>query len=231
VRAFHFTAASHALDNVRQQRLKVARIMDLNDPFEFLCGDLGDPQARNAFRAFKEYESERSGILCFTRGWRNPLMWSHYGVRHKGAALEFELHHELPEGVIYESRRFPFDVPAILTSGGFTDEHARRIYATKSAHWKYERELRVATRLSECIVEKGLYFEPFSRDMRLIGLILGPFCELTPEQVRNAVPSGAQIRLRRARLAFRSYNVVRDKSFREEVIVGMPKDTIGPDER
>jgi hypothetical protein len=76
-----------------------------------------------------------------------------------------------------------------------------------------------------------VYFEPFSRDMRLIGLILGPFCELTPEQVRNAVPSGAQIRLRRARLAFRSYNVVRDESFREEVIVGMPKDTIGPDER
>lgn len=221
VRAFHFTAASYALEDIRHQRMKVARIMDLNDPFEFLCGDLGDPKARKAFRAFKEYESQRSGVLCFSKGWRNPLMWSHYGDRHKGTALEFELHDELPETIVYESERFPFDVPAILAGAGFTEEHARQIYATKAAHWKYERELRVAARLSECIVEKGLYFETFSTDMRLVGLILGPFCELTPEQVRNAVPSGVQIRLRRARLAFRSFNVVRDKSFREETIHGL----------
>ncbi len=220
MRAFHFTAACYALENVQRERLKVARIMDLNDPFEFLCGDLGDPKARKAFRAFKEYESQRSGVLCFSKGWRNPLMWSHYADRHKGVALEFELHDDLPETMVYESNRFPFDVPSILASGGFSEEHARRIYATKSAHWKYERELRVPTRLSECAVEKGLYFEPFSKSMRLVGLILGPFCELTPDQVRSAVPSGAQLRLRRARLAFCSFNVVRDKSFPEEMIRG-----------
>ena len=78
MRAFHFTAAGYALENIRHQRLKVARIMDLNDPFEFLCGDLADPKARVAFRKFKEFEANRSGVLCFSKGWRNPLMWSHY---------------------------------------------------------------------------------------------------------------------------------------------------------
>ena len=135
--------------------------------------------------------------------------------------MEFELHNDLPEIVAYEAKRFPFDVPAILASGGFTEEHARRIYATKAAHWRYERELRVASKLSECVVEKNLHFESFSRDMRLVGLILGPFCDLTQDQVRSVVPSGTQIRLRRARLAFRSFNVVRDRSFREEMIHGM----------
>lgn len=220
MRAFHFTAARYALENIRNQRLKVARIMDLNDPFEFLCGDLRDAKARQAFRRFKEFEANRSGVLCFSKGWRNPLMWSHYADRHKGVVLEFELHDDLPETIVYESQRFAFDVPWILASGGFTEEHARRIYSTKAAHWQYERELRVAVRLSACSVEKDLYFEPFSKDMRLVGVILGPFCELDAEEIRNAVPSGLQIRLRRARLAFRTFNVVRDKSFREEVIRG-----------
>ena len=220
MRAFHFTAASYALEDLRHQRLKVARIVDLNDPFEFLCGDLGDPKARDAFHKFKTYQSKRSGVLCFTQGWRNPLMWSHYGDRHKGAALEFELNDELPETVTYEAKRFPFDVPS--------HTRQRRFYRrTRSSHLldqvgtlKYERELRVSTRLSDCVIEKDLYFEPFSKDMKLVGLILGPFCELTAEQVRNAVPSGVQIRLRRARLAFRSFNVVRDRSFPEEIVTG-----------
>lgn len=220
MRVFHFTTAPFALKSIQYQRLKVARIMELNDPFEFLCGDLSDKKARKAFAAFKEYESRRTGLLCFSRGWRNPLMWSHYGDRHKGAVLELEINDDLVERVCYESKRVLFDVPSILAGEGFTEEHARQIYATKAAHWRYEREVRVAVKLDDCVVDSGIHFDKLSKDMQVVGLILGTFCDTTSDQVRRVVPSGSTIRLRHARLAFCSFNVVRDKSFAEEVIDG-----------
>jgi hypothetical protein len=36
MRVYHFTKAVHGLEAIRRRRLKIARISELNDPFEFL---------------------------------------------------------------------------------------------------------------------------------------------------------------------------------------------------
>ncbi len=212
MRAFHFTSLVHALAALRNQRLKVALIDELNDPFELLCVDLADRKARSAFLEFKKFQSKRTGMLCFSKTWNNPLLWSHYADRHRGAALEFEIHEDLVEEVKYTATRHQLDVKAIMCSGGFTEAHAALIYATKSIHWAYEEEVRVSVGLSDCIAEGDRYFEPLSDRLRLVGIIGGALCDVSKAQLQRSLPAGKRIYLDRARLAFRSFNIVSNRS-------------------
>jgi hypothetical protein len=86
MKAYHFTSDKYALDVIANQRMKVSRFDDLNDPFELHAVDLQDRQYRNEFIAFKQHMSERIGILRFSKSWKSPLLWSHYANRHKGVA-------------------------------------------------------------------------------------------------------------------------------------------------
>jgi len=74
MRAYHFTSAIHALDDLKNNRLKIATIDDLNDPFELLGMDLRDKEARATFRSWRDDMASDYGFLCFSRGWRNK--WS-----------------------------------------------------------------------------------------------------------------------------------------------------------
>jgi hypothetical protein len=91
MRLFHFLSSQYALQALARQQLKVARINELNDPFELFCADMRDANARKAFRRFKDQVSAKFGLVCFSRSWRNPLLWSHYADRHRGAAIQVEL--------------------------------------------------------------------------------------------------------------------------------------------
>jgi hypothetical protein len=218
LRVFHFTAPEHGLKALRHQRLKVATIHNLNDPFELLCVDAPDKKARKALTTFKNRIAKKSGILCFRQSWSNPLMWSHYAKSHTGVALEFDVSDAALFTVKYTARRVPWDIPVILASGGFTQKHADTIFATKSLHWKYEREQRVAIRLSDCEKHDSMYFETFGRDFKLVGLVLGPLCTIANSELKDALPFGHKISVRKARLAHRSFNIVRDKTVRPYVL-------------
>lgn len=221
MRGYHFTALRHALAALANQRLKVALIDELNDPFELLCTNLAHKKARKAFVAFKNYQAKRTGMLCFSRGWHNLLLWSHYADKHRGVALEFEIHQDLIEEVRYTKTRTTLDVPAIMKSGGFTEDHAAMIYATKSDHWRYEDEVRVSVALKDCIKDGDLRFEPFSDLLRPVGVIAGPLCSVTTAQIAQSLPRQTSLLMTRSRLAFKSFNVVANKAYRPEVIQGV----------
>lgn len=221
MRGFHFTALKHALAALSNQRLKVALIDELNDPFELLCTNLADKKARKAFVAFKNYQAKRSGLLCFSKSWSNPLLWSHYAEKHRGAALEFEIHPDLIEEVTYTKTRPLLDVPAIMRSGGFTEDHATMIYSTKSVHWSYEEEMRVSVALKGCIKDGGLHFEPFSDLLKPVGIVAGPICSVTSADVQRAMPKGKEVSMRKARLAFKSFNIVSNKASPAVVVRGV----------
>jgi hypothetical protein len=83
-RRYYYCKASHALDDVTRQRIKVALYPDLNDPFELLACELSDPTRRAVFQATKNYLASTTGLICFSRSWRSLLMWSHYADKHRG---------------------------------------------------------------------------------------------------------------------------------------------------
>jgi hypothetical protein len=220
VRLFHFTSSEHGLSAIKNSRLKVATIRDLNDPFELLCVDAPNRRTRNALSEFKNRLSARNGMLCFNPGWSNPLMWSHYAKKHSGVALELDVSESALFNVRYTASRVPWNIPRILATGGFSSRHADAIFATKSSHWRYEEERRVAIRLSECQRDGGLYFEPFSPGLKLTGIIVGPLSEVSDADLKGVLPRGATIKVRKARLAHRSFDIVADRRVRPHDVTG-----------
>ena len=63
MRVYHFIKAKYGLQDLRKRRLKIARIMELNDPFEFIGIDSPDAELRQALEAI-------SRILCGKGGER-----------------------------------------------------------------------------------------------------------------------------------------------------------------
>jgi hypothetical protein len=105
-------------------------------------------------------------------------MWSHYADKHQGVVLEMEVDSSALIAVTYVKERIPFDLTKISLVDGFTSDDAEVISSTKSHHWAYEREQRVPVELRRCVVAGGLYFEPLSPRLRVVGLIAGHLCNL-----------------------------------------------------
>jgi hypothetical protein len=214
MRVFHFLKPEFAIAALKSSRLKVARLDELNDPFELICPDLRDPRNRRGFREFKARCSRCFGYLCFTERWNNLLLWSMYAQSHRGAALEIELSDDAAMPVKYGATRVRWDVQKIVATGGFNHWHVDVLSTKKSNHWAYEKEIRAAIDLSAAELEDGRY----SVDIR--GIVIGEFSAISEKDVRAALPVGKRITMTHVRLAFGSYNIVRRKDLPVRVIIG-----------
>jgi len=112
MRVFHFLSHEFGLKDIRERRLKIARIMELNDPFEFLGVELSDPALRRGLQVDKSRLSQDNGLLCFTKSWHNPVLWSHYADKHRGLCLGFDMPDEYLCQVSYVNSRLQW--PAVL---------------------------------------------------------------------------------------------------------------------
>jgi hypothetical protein len=182
--------------------LKVARFADANDPFELLGVRLRNKQVREAVKDFKKDCNESTGLLCFSKDWTKPILWSYYAEKHKGVCLGFDLKSDLVRDVIYQEDRAMVDFDKESDSFVVGDELKARLLITKSEHWIGEDEVRIIVDLKkEKKVKRDgqLYFRRFDSDMVLTRVILGPNCALDPHAVRDLV------RLRHPRaIVFRS---------------------------
>lgn len=226
---FHLTSTKYALMALLNSRLKIARIHDLNDPFELYGAALPENIHRKKFRAFKDWTAQQYGLLCFSRSWKNPVLWSHYADRHRGIALEFRILDEDISEINYTPSRVLLDVEKALQRGTFTREEALSMATTKFKHWEYEDEVRVFCSLANCPVDGDLIFEPFSERMKLVGVIRGPACVLSNRELAASLPRGCDVPVTQARLAFNSFNVVRNKLHPVEVVRGAAPPAVQPD--
>jgi hypothetical protein len=202
---FHFLSAEHALDDLDRKRLKVAEIGNLNDPFELWSGDHRDPAHRAAFRLWKREMAAAFGMLCFSAGWSNPLLWSHYADHHKGICLGFEIPDGDASPVRYVKTRTPTRPP-------FTEQTMRRLLFTKYSGWSYEAEWRLWCRLGAPDPDiPNMHFRGFDDGLLLREVIAGPLCELPETSIRGKLEHYSNaIKVRKARLAFKSFRVVRN---------------------
>ncbi|KAB2310430.1 DUF2971 domain-containing protein [Betaproteobacteria bacterium SCN2] len=220
MRAYHFLSARYALAAIEKQRLKVSRFDDLNDPFELYAAELKNPKHRIAFRKFKKEMAKRFGLLCFSKSWKSPLLWSHYGDRHKGVALEFDINEDIINEVSYKPDRLLLNIGNKLSSGGLDENDMDCILKTKFKQWEYEEEVRVFIRLNDSQEEDGLHFYSFEDGVTLVGIIHGPLCQLKEREISAVLPKGHSLQLTKARLAFKSFSVVPNLSVGQRVIHG-----------
>lgn len=212
MRAYYLTGAQFALSNLALRRVKIARYVDLNDPFELLAVDLADKDHRKAFRESKEEINESNGLICLSKSWSNPLLWGHYAEKHSGVALGFDVRDNLFAPVIYAKR--PLKIPIDKQTGKpiLTDVLVNQLLRTKFSDWKYEDELRIFVKLDHETKESGLYFYDFSEDFQLREIILGPNCELPIASIRTIVADFTpMVTVLKSRIAFTSFKVVENK--------------------
>lgn len=201
MRVYHFINEEYGLKDLKEKRLKIARIMELNDPFEFLGMELSDPIFRKAMKETKKALSKNRGILCFSKTWTNPVQWAHYADNHRGFCLGFDIPSEKLTRVNYVKKR--------LSHNGEIDEALmKKFLATKFEHWSYEQEYRAFLSLQD--EDDGLYYASFSESMDLKQVIIGTSSRVSRSKVNSLVGSGVEIF--KARAAFQSFNVVRNKS-------------------
>jgi len=101
MRLYHYLDARWGLDDIRRRRLKISKIDDMNDPYEWKCAHSDDPESQAAIERTELQSLEKYGVLCFSRSWNNVLMWSHYADRHKGICLGFDVLDERTRRVRY----------------------------------------------------------------------------------------------------------------------------------
>ena len=209
MRAYHFTSNEHALDNLRNKRMKIATIGDMNDPFELLGMNLRDKEARKKFRSWRDDMASDYGFMCFSRNWHNPLLWSHYGDKHSGVCLGFDLSDEHLIDVIYTGSRIQLP-NGVLNQAKGADQIMQRLLSAKYTDWAYEDEVRVFCDLADPDAKSGRYFSGFGDTIALKEVIAGPLCKTTAEQFRDVIEDQS-VKLIKSRLAFKSYRIVKDK--------------------
>ena len=208
VRVYHLTSAEHAISDIALSRLKVARISDLNDPFELRALRAAHPRTRELLRDFRDDVDRKTGLLCFSENWTEPVLWSHYGAKHRGICLGFDLRRTVSEPVEYADARILSELgeanPPLIS-----DQLKQQLRRTKFKHWNYEQERRVFVTLENTIPEGGLHFYPFDSNLSLAEVILGPECVLSLRDLRQFTKAiHPRAITYQARIAYKWFNVV-----------------------
>ncbi len=209
---YHFLPAKYALYGIEKRQLKVATFDDVNDPFELLGISLGDKEKtrkqnrerRKALGHWRDRMKKKYGMLCFSSGWSNPLLWSHYGDRHRGIGLGF---------CVEELRKVEYRWERLPDQEWNPVEDVQPILWTKFRHWEYEAEHRRFMLLNECRSEtrcgKRYYFWPFGHDLQLQTVVIGANCNVPFNRLSQALGNlTASVKVVRARVAFQSFKVV-----------------------
>jgi hypothetical protein len=197
-------------------RLKVSRFNELNDPFELLASDLLNPKHKTAFFAFKNQLNATKGMICFSGNWNNPLLWGHYGEKHKGIALGFEIPNDRLTSVQYTSQRAKvnFDVSTGKIKNG--PEVVDSLIRTKFSDWRYEDEYRMFVDLNSAPSDSGQYFVDFDSDLILTEVVLGLNCELPINKMRSLLQMfDKPVRVLKAGMALRSFKLIEDRQYRK----------------
>lgn len=201
---YHFLSAVHAKKDLAERRIKVSKLDELNDPFEALGCSLPTREDRKKFRAIKAHINDEFGLVCFSEGWGNPLLWSHYGDRHKGMCLGFSVPEDALIKVRYTKSRDQL-TPELLAK----EDCHRLLLSRKFRDWAYEEEHRMLLPLRDLDEEDSLYYKPFGRGLKLKEIIVGPMCVATEVELRSLLrPPDPDILIIKSRVAFNTYRVV-----------------------
>jgi hypothetical protein len=215
MRVYYMTSIEVALKHILlEQRMKVSRFKDLNDPFELGCHDVGDRTARVRSKAFIQTANEKFGLICFSDNWKSPVMWAHYANKHEGVCLGFDVHEEYLGYVQYAESRLLYAIETALQNDiQFIDE----MLYHKAQEWRYERELRAIVLLDGPRLH--MYHIPFGTAIQLREVVIGAKCFLSPLDLAPFIlPQETSVKITKARAAFKTFEMVENKRYKSVTI-------------
>ncbi|MGQ0731729.1 MULTISPECIES: DUF2971 domain-containing protein [unclassified Acidovorax] len=216
IRLYYMTEARWAKKILQEQRFKLSRLNDLNDPFEFIGACIGEKQARKVAKVLHDHWHKNIGILCTGTSYESPVMWAHYGHKHHGVCLGFDFvvddERHWPSQVKYEPNRIKGLFDSLGPNNLMTERQFELLLTTKFKDWEYEKEWRLFANLEERNAEDGLYYLKFEPHIQLREVILGARCKETVKDFAALVPPPKQpVEVFKLRGAFNSFAMVRQK--------------------
>lgn len=193
---YRYMDAHAGLKSIEACRLRVGRLKEFNDPFEWRIGIIGIiPQgeivARACVDSLIDHLNSRFGIICFCDTFAEPVLWSHYADRHRGVAFEvsYTKDSDTLHKVQYSDRRPVVDANRLHDRERL--QHyllplINRMISQKASGWSYEREYRVHIDLADCEIQNGHFFKPIP-DHFLTRVLLGFRCPLEEAYIRKAL--------------------------------------------
>lgn len=212
MRLYYLTSERWAKVILSEKRLKLSTFNELNDPFELLGVALGEKNSRKIAKILQAHWASSLGLLCTSRTWHNPVMWAHYGDKHKGVCLGFDVPDELAYEVKYEPDRLRDVIDASKPLMGLDEEKLLRVLLTKYKDWEYEKEWRLFAELKDRDNESGLYYIDLDRNLVLREIIIGYRCSWPVGAAAKLVGKVDDlVQVFKARPAFDSYSIVRQQ--------------------
>lgn len=211
MRVYHFLNEKFALKNLKNRRLKIATIMELNDPFEFFSLEMSDKELRRCFNQAKVKYSKIIGLLCFSTTWSNPVQWSHYADGHKGVCLGFDVPDNVLKDVTYTNKRLLLFSNKKDFYKKISEEHIKIYLSTKYSHWKYEKETRVHVPLSDKDND-GRYYSDFGHQLKLRQVLIGACSEISRYTLSEALGDlSTSVETFKTRRAFKSFRIIKNR--------------------
>ncbi len=209
-RVYKLLCCKHASDDLKKCRLKVSTFADVNDPFELdAFGVAWKGGLRREYDAWRESLQAEFGLLCFSENWHEPVLWSHYGDKHAGVCLGFDVPSKLLQKANYVEGRLRIE-EAEMRGCRSSQRLKNLLFSTKSDHWKYEQEYRMIVKLRDMKAEDSMFFHPFNERLQLKQVFVGPRCGLTLDDVKETVAAKTNdVAVAKVRLARWSYCVVK----------------------
>ena len=213
---YQLTSHKNAVSNIENQRIKISTIEDLNDPFELLGAQLGDKNLRASFLKMRKQIAKKHGILCFTESWKNPVLWGHYGDKHYGLCLGYDVPSDEVRKVDYVPARQLVTFNPVKGKTNLDQKSMLQLLCQKYEDWRYEAEYRGWASLDEKDPKTGLYFLEFSDKLKLKEVIIGPRNNSKPIDIMNIIGTKCKgVKIIKSRLAFNSYSVVHNKRYKQ----------------
>lgn len=213
MRAYYMTSFDVASKHILpEQRIKVSRFPDLNDPFELAPHDFGDKMARLKLRAYMEEASKRFGLICFSDNWKSPVMWAHYANKHKGVCLGFDIHKDYLAPVQYVEARIlhRLDKEALLIS---PHQFIDQMLYHKAREWSYEQEMRAIVLLDG--PQYPMYHITFGLHLQLREVIIGCRNPLSPRDLEPLIlPQETSVQIVKARPAFKRFEMTQNLRYK-----------------
>lgn len=220
MRLYHYLETRWALDDIRRRRLKLSTIEDMNDPYEgfSVCSDREVTQA--ALEKTQWEFANKYIALCFSLSPNNILMWSHYGEKHRGICLGFDVLDELTRPVEY--------IHDVQTAGNmiverredFSVEEGAKIVdlqcGAKYDGWCYEQEVRIHLRRNEKDGKTGQYFREFSERLVLKEVIAGvrfPYSKKLIQDALSGYSGQEEVTILKGRRSTQNFAIVLDEKW------------------
>lgn len=195
---YRYLSAEYALKSIKENRYRVGPLESLNDVFD--CAPRFVPSKESTYDLLKNIHNPLVadlGVLCFSNGWDNLLLWAHYSSGYSGIALGFERNklvtNELEpfiREVTYKSPNRPvFSESELSALPGSSPDRFNYIfdrYSEKGPDWDYEKETRIFIPFNKCIpIGKEFFYEIKSPALKEI--ILGPKCNLSRTLISSSI--------------------------------------------